>query len=70
MGEPPTFIGDWIPANNQHFTVTTSPHNDVIGYFALGSSPFATKFPVYYKPTPEQIENHRTMLGWEWRDAE
>jgi hypothetical protein len=28
-----------------------------------------TRFTVYYKPTPEQIENTQKLLGWTWEDA-
>jgi hypothetical protein len=42
-----------------------------VGYWVLGAGGYAViNFPMYVKPTPEQIENHKTMLGWEWRDAE
>jgi hypothetical protein len=41
-----------------------------VGYWLLGGGgDFNTQFPFWVKPTPEQIENHKTMLGWEWRDA-
>ena len=42
-----------------------------VGYWILyaQASP-QTRFAMYHKPTPEQIENTYHMLGWTWRDAE
>jgi hypothetical protein len=42
-----------------------------VGYWVLGAGGYgAINFSMWVKPTPEQIENHKAMLGWEWRDAE
>lgn len=42
-----------------------------VGYWLLYAEthPY-TSFPMYHKPTPEQIENTEKLLGWTWRDAE
>jgi hypothetical protein len=29
---------------------------------------WGTKFPVYAKPTQEQIENHYKLLGWTYTE--
>lgn len=41
-----------------------------VGYWILyaQANPH-TSFAMYHKPTPEQIENTYTLLGWTWRDA-
>jgi hypothetical protein len=49
-------------------TTKASPPKPV-GYWILGGNDFTTQFPMWVKPTPEQIDNHRVMLGWIWRDA-
>ena len=28
-----------------------------------------TKFPMYSRPTDEQIKNTEELLGWKWEDA-
>ncbi len=42
-----------------------------VGYWVLyAEATYQTSFSMYYKPTPEQIENTEKLLGWTWKDAE
>ena len=41
-----------------------------VGYWVLGKGVGNyTRFAMWIKPTKEQIENHKTMLGWDWEDV-
>jgi hypothetical protein len=52
----------------KHATISSPPKP--VGYWILGGNGYHTQFPMWVKPTPEHIENHRVMLGWIWRNAE
>jgi hypothetical protein len=53
--------------NTGKFTRPPQP----VGYWVLGKGGDAqVNFPMYVKPTPEQIENHKTMLGWDWVEVQ
>ena len=42
-----------------------------VGYWILyAEANPQTRFAMYHKPTPEQIENTTKLLGWTWKDAE
>lgn len=41
-----------------------------VGYWKIGhDGRCGMQFPMFKKPTDEQIKNHLEMLGWEWEDA-
>lgn len=54
----------------EHTYTTLTPPKPV-GYWRLyeGASPY-TQFPMFIKPTDEQIKNTEELLGWKWKDAE
>ena len=57
--------------NNEDYQYTFYEPPKPVGYWVLGKGAgYYTQFAMWAKPTPEQIENHKKMLGWEWRDAE
>jgi len=51
------------------FAIPRAP--EPVGYWVLYTEgPMRTKFPMYHKPTAEQIANTEQLLGWGWKDAE
>ena len=42
-----------------------------VGYWILdpGGVVVYTQFPMFSKPTDEQIKNTEQLLGWKWEDA-
>lgn len=48
------------------FLSTPSP----VGFWVLyPGAPLETRFPMYVRPTDEQIRNTTALLGWGWKDA-
>jgi hypothetical protein len=42
-----------------------------VGYWRLGyGAHIHTQFPMYGRPTDEQIKNTEELLGWEWVEAQ
>ena len=51
------------------YTLYTPPPPPV-GYWVLyAEAPQQTMFPMYHKPTDEQIATTERLLGWTWKDA-
>jgi hypothetical protein len=54
------------PAGGYAFIKPPEP----VGYWILDPGGVArTQFPMYSKPTDEQIKNTEQLLGWKWKDA-
>jgi len=52
----------------QSWSVAPSPKP--VGYCVMyPGAPQKVMFQVHHKPTPEQIKNTETLLGWGWQDA-
>jgi hypothetical protein len=57
-----------VPIEKISYGMVYSPQP--VGYWKLGEgNGMMVKFPMYKKPTDEQIKNHTEMLGWIWEDA-
>jgi len=40
-----------------------------VGHWQIGPGNVGILFPVYEKPTDEQIKNTEELLGWKWKDS-
>lgn len=42
---------------------------DPVGFWIMGErSGYGTRFPMFVKPTDEEIRNTEKLLGWKWKD--